>query len=179
MVTQPSRPSLAALLAVVALLSVLPAGLAAQSEYELPRGDGEPWRWHPEAVEAIGKIKSPYCPGLMLEVCRSGGAALLRDSIATYAESGWEADRIVEWVIGNYGEQYRAVPPRTASGFVAWWMPAFGAVILLFGTIWLLQRMRGDATERPAASVSVSELDEARLREAMRELDAEEEATFF
>jgi len=152
--------------------------LTAQSQYELPRGDGEPYRAHPEAVEAVNKLKSPYCP-TMLEVCPSPGGAALRDSIADLAEQGWDADRIVEWVVDRHGEFYRAVPPKTASGFVAWWMPAFGAVMLLLATIAVLQRIRSDPDARPAAVADVSEADHARLREAMRELDAEEEATFF
>src|SRR6056297_1865617 len=74
------------------LLPVLAPGgsaLAAQSQYELPRGEGEPYRAHPEAVEAVNKLKSPYCP-TMLEVCPSPGGAALRDSIADLAEQGWE-----------------------------------------------------------------------------------------
>jgi len=115
----------------------------------------------------------------MLEVCPSPGGAALRDSIADLAEQGWEANRIVEWVIDRHGEEYRAVPPRTAGGFVAWWMPAFGAVMLLFATIWVLLRIRRNPEEKPAPVTNVSDEDEVRLREAMRELDAEEEATFF
>jgi len=163
------------------LLPVLAPGgsaLAAQSQYELPRGEGEPYRAHTEAVEAVNKLKSPYCP-TMLEVCPSPGGAALRDSIADLAEQGWEANRIVEWVIDRHGEEYRAVPPRTAGGFVAWWMPAFGAVMLLFATIWVLLRIRRNPEEKPAPVTNVSDEDEVRLREAMRELDAEEEATFF
>ena len=51
--------------------------------------------------------------------------------------------------------------------------------MLLLGTIWVLQRLRRDPEARAAAVSDVSEEDHARLREAMRELDAEEEATFF
>jgi len=168
----------AGLATLLVLVALLPSGLYAQSQYELPRGDGEPYRAHPEAVEAVGKLKSPYCP-TMLEVCPSPPGAALRDSIADLAEEGWDADAIVEWVIGRHGEEYRAVPPKTAGGFVAWTMPAFGAVMLLFATIWLLQRMRGSTEVGGVAPSPVSQADEERLRAAMRELDAEEEATFF
>lgn len=166
------------LLLVLALLVMASAPLTAQSQYELPRGDGEPYRAHPEAVKAVNMLKSPYCP-TMLEVCPSPAGAALRDSIADLAEQGRDADWIVEWMVARHGEEYRAVPPKTAGGFVAWTMPAFGAVMLLFGTIALLQRMRGTPAERPVAATVVSEADEDRLRAAMRELDAEEEATFF
>jgi cytochrome c-type biogenesis protein CcmH/NrfF len=179
--TRTASRSLARAAALVAALALLvPAGLAAQSQWEVPRGDGEAWEMPAEATRAIGKIKSPYCPGQMLEVCPSPGGAALRDSIADLAEQGWDADRIVEWVVARHGEEYRAVPPRTAGGFVAWTMPAFGAVMLFLGTLWLLQRMRGEPKPLAApAGATVSEEEEARLRAAMRELDAEEEATFF
>src|SRR5687767_7299807 len=36
---------------------------------------------HPEATKAITRLKSPYCPGFMLEVCSSSGGAALRDTI--------------------------------------------------------------------------------------------------
>lgn len=163
---------------LLVLFALIPAALGAQSQYELPRGDGEPYRAHPEAVEAVNKLKSPYCP-TMLEVCPSPAGAALRDSIADLAEQGRDADWIVEWMVARHGEEYRAVPPKTAGGFIAWTMPAFGAVMLLFGTIWLLQRMRGTPVERPDTPVAVSDADEEMLRTAMRELDAEEEATFF
>ncbi|MDT8367975.1 MAG: cytochrome c-type biogenesis protein CcmH [Longimicrobiales bacterium] len=173
--------------AAVCTLALLAGSLHAQSQREVPRGDGEPWAVPPAATKAIGMIKSPYCPGQMLEVCPSPGGAALRDSIADLAEQGWKADRIVEWVVARHGEEYRAVPPRTASGFVAWAMPFFGAAMLFFATLWILQRLRGNA--RPAGAAGpddaadtdtpISDAEEARLREALRELDAEEEATFF
>jgi len=169
---------IAAPLMVLTLLAVAALPVTAQSQYELPRGDGEPYRAHPEAVKAVNMLKSPYCP-TMLEVCPSPAGAALRDSIADLAEQGRDADWIVEWMIARHGEEYRAVPPKTAGGFVAWTMPAFGAVMLLLGTIWLLQRMRGTPVERAAAETTVSQADQDRLRAAMRELDAEEEATFF
>src|SRR6056297_3555318 len=80
-----------ACLVVLLTAGLLPAlapgasALTAQSQYELPRGEGEPYRAHPEAVEAVNKLKSPYCP-TMLEVCPSPGGAALRDSIADLAE---------------------------------------------------------------------------------------------
>jgi len=79
---------------LLVLFALIPAALSAQSQYELPRGDGEPYRAHPEAVEAVNKLKSPYCP-TMLEVCPSPAGAALRDSIADLAEQGRDADWIV------------------------------------------------------------------------------------
>lgn len=162
----------------LALMAWAAVGLTAQSQTEVPRGNGEPYRMQPEAVEAIGKLKSPYCP-TMLEVCPHPGGAALRDSIAQLAEAGWEADAMVEWVIGRHGEEFRAVPPRTAGGFIAWWMPALGALMAVVVTFLTLRAMRGSAEPLPEPVDQLSPEEEERLRAAMRELDAQEEATLF
>jgi len=163
---------------VFMMLLLGPAGLMAQSQTEVPRGDGEPYRMEPEAVEAINMLKSPYCP-TMLEVCPSPAGAALRDSIAQLAEQGWDADALVEWVIGRHGEEYRAVPPKTAGGFIAWAMPAVGAVMAIILTLLALRAMRGAAKPLPEPMEKLSPEEEERLRAAMRELDAQEEATIF
>ena len=79
--------------------------LVAQGQDEALRGPLEP---HPAADEAIARLKSPYCPGLMLEVCTSYTGALLRDSIQAMAREGWTTDELVDWVVANHGEQYLA-----------------------------------------------------------------------
>ena len=106
----------AALMAVV-----LPSVLTAQ----IPPGEGqgEAYLPHPEANEAIGQLRSPYCPGLMLEVCPSPDAAILRDSIEMLAQEGWESQQLVEWMIANHGEEWRAIPKTRGTGILAWILP--------------------------------------------------------
>lgn len=165
---------------LLGLLALLVAGpLVGQAQNEVPpEGDG-PYARHPEAAKAIDRLKSPYCPGLMLEVCPSPGGMALRDSLETLADQGMNADQIVEWVIDRHGEKWRAMPKRQGAGLLAWLMPPFavaaGIVLLLVA----LRRMRRQREEHPQpAPGEVSTEDEARLQEAMKELEEEEEVPF-
>lgn len=161
---------------------VLPVSVHGQSENELPpRGPGPEAR-NPEAARAIDQLWSPYCPGLMLEVCPSAGGAALRDSLQTLAaEQGYSADQLVDWVIGNHGEEYLALPRRSGVSLLAWWTPPVAVVVGLGIVFVVLRRMRAgrlaaDPRDEPA---ELSDEEERRLRAAMQELDAEEEAPLF
>ena len=157
------------------LLSQIPSLAAGQAQSEVPRGEG-PYQRHPEAAKAIDQLKSPYCPGLMLEVCPSPGGAALRDSLETLAEEGWAADRIVEWVLARHGEEWRALPKREGKAIVAWVVPPLAVLIGVLLVVVSLRQMRRN---RPApASAEITPEEEAKLREALRDLEAEEEAPF-
>ncbi len=164
----------------LAALSFAPAPAHAPAANERPvRGEGIQER-HPEASEAIQQLKSPYCPGFMLEVCSSSQGAALRDSLQMLAEEGWSSDEIVEWVLANHGEEYRALPKRTgASLLLAWVVPPLGVFVGFAAAIVALRRMRASRPPRAVPEGDLSPEDEERLRQAMREVDAEEEATFF
>lgn len=173
----------ASILAAVGVLAILtPTALFGQSENEVPpRGDGPQTR-HPEAAEAIGQLWSPYCPGLMLEVCPSGGGAALRDSLQQLAEEGKSSEELVEWVLDNHGEEYRAMPKREGAALLAWVAPPAAVVLGLGIVILVLWRMRkARRAEAPShtAAGEPSDEEERRLREAMRELDEEEDVSFF
>lgn len=136
-----------------------------------------PYVRHPEAVKAIDRLKSPYCPG-MLEVCSSGGGAALRDSIEMLADDGWAADSIVAWVLANHGEDLLALPPMRGKALVAWVVPPLAVLMGLGLVILALQRMRRSRPSRAALEHDLSPEDEEQLREALRELEAEEEVPF-
>lgn len=129
---------------------------------------------HPEARRAIAEIRSPYCPGLMLEVCTSSGAATLRDSIDAMARAGLPADSIVELVIAEYGEEWRAVPLREGFGWWAWLMPpiALAAGLVLVAVV-LARRRRGAAGAIPATT-EPGAADQDKLRRALADLDESE-----
>jgi cytochrome c-type biogenesis protein CcmH len=129
------------------------------------------------AVEAIAQIRSPYCPGLMLEVCPSQQAEFLRDSIRTMAAEGRPAQDIVETVLAAHGEQYRALPKRSGAGMWAWVMPPLvllGGLALVAWRIARLRRIRAGIAEPAAAPLSDEE--RARLEAALRGFDREEVA---
>jgi cytochrome c-type biogenesis protein CcmH/NrfF len=151
--------------------------LATPVAAQKPPASGEAMSVHPEARKAIDALKSPYCPGLMLEVCPSPGGAMLRDSIQARAERGMKADVIVQGILDEYGEEWRAEPQRSGTGLWAWVIPP--AVLLaglgLVGLI-LAHRKRSANGAPPAAPVGAEE--EERIRQALKELDEEEEPVF-
>lgn len=154
--------------------------LAGQAQYERPPEAEGPYERPAEAVEAIRELKSPYCPGLMLEVCPSPGGAALRDSIEALADSGWASDEIVDWVIGNHGERYRALPPRRGAGLLAWLMPPAGVLLGLVILFLAFRRMRW-RKDRDSPSVEAGDVtpeEEERLQDALQRLEKEEEAPF-
>lgn len=161
---------LAPLLAVWLGIFSGPAVLPAQ---EPAAGPVEP---HAEAVEAIGRLKSPFCPGFMLEVCPSPQATELRDTIEALARSGMESDEIVEWVLARHGEEWRALPRTRGKGLLAWLVPP-GALLLGVGLVILvLWKLRGDGGETRLdgrSDLDLSDVDERRLARAVREFDAE------
>lgn len=157
-----------------------PVAVSAQAANELPRTGEGPAAWHPEAQEAIDQLKSPYCPGLMLEVCPSAGGMALRDSLQQLALEGRSSGEIVDWVLANHGDHWRALPERSGMSLVlAWLVPPFAILLGLGLGVVALRKMRANSPRVAVAEGPLSDEDEARLRTALRELDVEEEATFF
>ncbi len=156
------------------------SGLRAAPAQE-PAGDSaavrEPHTRHPEAVKAIAQIKSPYCPGLMLDVCTSAPGAALRDSIDDLAYQGWASDSIVSWVLANHGEEYLGLPRREGKALVAWIVPPV-AVLLGFTLVIVALRQMAKGRAAPAVARDLSRADEQKLKEALRELEAEEDVPF-
>ena len=162
-------------LVVVAALGTSMVPLAAQDGDEALRNPVEP---HPVADEAISRLKSPYCPGLMLEVCTSYQGALLRDSLQAMAREGGSTDDLVDWVLSRHGEEYLAYPRASGRGLLAWLVPP-GALLLGVGVVIVALRHMRDPTRFGAeVEQELSTEDEDRLREALREMDAAEEPIF-
>lgn len=127
-----------------------------------------------QAEAAIAQLRSPYCPGLMLEVCPSPQAGALRDSIRDLAKEGRTSDELVEWMIARHGEEWRGVPERRGRGLLAWLVPplallAAGAVVFS-----RLRRDRADSVASVPDADSISAADRERLAAAMREMDDNE-----
>ena len=154
-------------LAVALMLFVTAGPLAAQvSEDEARR----------TADAAIARIRSPYCPGLMLEVCPSTPAEALRDSIRVAAAQGKSAEAIVEDVLARHGEEWRAVPRRSGAGLLAWLILPLALVVgglVLWGRI---KVMRSQGPAPAAAGGAMSEEERTRLAAALREFEHAEDA---
>jgi cytochrome c-type biogenesis protein CcmH/NrfF len=130
------------------------------------------------ARRAISRVRSPYCPGLMLEVCPSAEASALRDSMRVLGAAGYEADEIEEWMIARHGEEWRGLPRRQGFGIWAWLLPplalAGGAGVL----VWKVRRLRGREedlrpVDDPEDDSGLSSEDEERLAAAMAEMEEE------
>lgn len=129
---------------------------------------------HPEGQEAIDRLRSPFCPGLMLEVCPSPQAAELRDTIHDMARNGAEADSIVSWMLAQYGEEWRAVPRTEGAGLFAWVIPPL-ALVGGIGVVFLvLRHLRREDDEEGGAvdEGGLSPEEEERLTRAMEEMEA-------
>jgi len=149
-------------------------GIRAQ---ESPRLD-EPVQTHPEGDAAIDRLKSPFCPGMMLEVCPSPQAKLLRDSLQVMAHGGATSDSLVSWMLGAYGEEYRAVPQARGSGLWAWLMPPLALLTGLLMVVVALRHFKTRETREVAGAHPLSEEDESVLAAALQELKAAEEVPF-
>jgi len=148
-------------LLLLALLLLMAAPLAAQAPARTPASDRV-------AQEAIAQLRSPYCPGLMLEVCPSGQAELLRDSIRDMAAQGQARDEIVEAVLARHGEEWRAVPKRNGFGMLAW---IATPIVLLAGAALVGMRLRAmrAAAPAPAPAAPLDAAEEAHLAAALAE----------
>ncbi len=114
----------------------------------------------------------------MLQVCSSYSGAALRDSMQAMAREGWTTDELVEWVLANHGEQYLAYPEASGTGLLAWLVPP-GAILLgIMVVVGTLRYMRGSAPPEETANAELSEAEEDRLREALRDMDSAEEPVF-
>jgi cytochrome c-type biogenesis protein CcmH len=123
-----------------------------------------------EAERAISELRSPYCPGLMLETCPSPPAAALRDSLFDLAAEGLSAPEIVEWMLARHGEEWRAVPQRSGAGLWAWVMPPLAILIGVGAVIgWLRANRREEQLVSEVSTPSdISDTEREELAVALR-----------
>ena len=114
----------------------------------------------------------------MLQVCSSYSGAALRDSMQAMAREGWTTDELVDWVLANHGEQYLAYPDASGTGLLAWIVPPTAIFLGILVVVGTLRYMRRNAPPLETANTELSEEEEARLREALRDMDSAEEPVF-
>lgn len=176
---RPLRVHVAGLGGVVVLTALAaacgPNDPSAQPELASREAESAPEELHPEAGEAISRLRSPYCPGFMLEVCPSREAEALRDSIQMFAEEGLDADSLVEWMIASHGEEYRAFPKRSGAGLLAWVAPPVALLVGLGLVVVALRRLKGPAVAGGLAE-GLTEEERDRLDAALAQLEEMEES---
>lgn len=151
--------------AVLLCLSV-GAGVGAQT----PAGGtgAQPEQVRAEAERAVELLKSPFCPGLMLEVCPTDSARVLREEIEAMAVAGLDSDSIVEVVIAERGEIYRALPLARGRGLIAWVAPPLALLLGLAGIFFFL---RGSLAPAPPEARGVTSAEADRVRAELEEME--------
>ena len=114
----------------------------------------------------------------MLQVCSSSSGAALRDSVQALAREGWTTDELVDWVLANHGEEYLAYPEASGTGLFAWIVPPAAILLGILVVVATLRYMRRSAPPVEPANIEFSDEEEARLREAMKDMDSAEEPVF-
>lgn len=126
------------------------------------------------AVEAIAELKSPFGPH-MLDMCPNDQADELRQRLHLAAARGAGKQELIGIVVGEYGENMRALPQRRGFGLWAWLLPPAG---LAAGAAFLwgrMRQMRGTGASVTAAGPALSADEEASLREALRDFEREDD----
>lgn len=174
--------------AVLVILFLVLAAIPAAAQ--IPEGMDGTFRPHPEGEEAISKLFSPFCPGFMLSQCPAAESLALRDSIQAMAHAGMESEELVEWMLANHGEEFRAVPVGRGSGVLAWALPPLALLMGSVGVFFALRRFipteadsahegsSGASDDPPTPARNVSDDEEERLRDAIREIELAEDPSF-
>jgi len=161
------------LVRAVGVLLIVVASVVASAGSVAAQGDE---RARKTADQAIGNLRSPFCPGLMLEVCPSPNAEALRDTIRMAAAQGQSANQIVEGVLARHGEEWRAVPKRSGAGLLAWLMLPFA---LVAGGVFVWTRVKAMRAQGQVYAVAsgqgMTDDERARLAAALREFDRRED----
>jgi cytochrome c-type biogenesis protein CcmH/NrfF len=160
----------------VAVSSVLV--LSAVADLPAQESGSAPFTPHPEAQAAIDRLKSPFCPGRMLSNCPSPYAGELRDSLQVLAEAGWTSGQLVEWVLADHGEEWRALPRARGFGVFAWLVPPLMLLAGLALVLTWVARARSQRGYEPVEARPLGTREQDVLAAAIRDMEAEEEEWF-
>ena len=114
-----------------------------------------------QATQIYQDVMSPFCPGRALNDCPSSKAHELKAKIRSQLEAGVPAERVLDDILAEYGEQYRAVPLYRGFGRVAWAAPVVFIMLGLGLALYVVAR-------RSRAVVSDDGKKQAPLSDEMR-----------
>lgn len=126
------------------------------------------------ATTMYQQVLSPFCPGRSLNDCPSSKATELKDQMKARLEQGEAPEAIIEGVLAQYGEQFRAVPRFAGVGVFVWAIPLSFVVL---GGLWALRvssGRKGPSSKSKAPISSEGKLSaevEQRLREELAKLE--------
>jgi cytochrome c-type biogenesis protein CcmH len=146
------RRAAALLLALVAL-AALPAAAGALTVNEVAR-----------------EVRCPTC-NTPLDVSNSPAASDMKRYIAERIDRGWDKDRIIDGLVGEFGEGVLATPPKSGFDLIAWVVPGLVVLAGLVGIAllaWAWSRRRPAAAEAQAPPPTPEEA--RRLEDELRRL---------
>lgn len=144
-----------------------------------PGGIAAPRNLDDEALEIGAMLQCPICQNVSVAYSPSQLAAQMRQVIRQKLEAGESREQIIQYFVDRYGESILLEPPKRGFNLVAWRGPFLAVLAGAIGLFWLLKNwtrtpppaLPGDL---PAVSDEEVAAYEARLTEALRELEDQE-----
>ncbi len=93
------------------------------------------------------EVRCPTC-NTPLDVSSAPVALDMKEYIAARIDAGWDKDRIIDGLVGEFGEGILATPPKSGFDLVAWIVPALVvalglAAIPVIARVWSRQSPAG------------------------------------
>jgi cytochrome c-type biogenesis protein CcmH len=129
------------------------------------------------------QLKCPVCQGESVADSPSAIAQQMRGVIRKQLQSGKSEQEVIQYFVGNYGEQIAWSPPWQGFSLLAWLVPIgllTGGMLLLFFTLrnWRTSLPREYASHDESLVGGVQEEELARYRTQLEQELAAEDALF-
>ncbi|HZU02558.1 MAG TPA: cytochrome c-type biogenesis protein CcmH [Ktedonobacteraceae bacterium] len=129
------------------------------------------------------QLKCPVCQGESVADSPSAIAQQMRGVIRKQLQSGKSEQEVIQYFVGNYGEQIAWSPPWQGFSLLAWLIPIgllMGGMLLLFFTLrnWRTSLPREYASHDESLVGGVQEEELARYRTQLEQELAAEDALF-
>lgn len=138
----------AVLLAIVALIA-LPGFAAALTVGDVAR-----------------EVRCPTC-NTPLDVSNAPVAQDMKAYIARRIEAGWSKQRIIDGLVGEFGQQVLATPPKSGFDLIAWIVPGLAVALGLLAIPVVARTWARRGHEPTAAPPAISDEDRRRLDERL------------